>query len=152
MNNEIVGKILNKSVQEGTKQDGNPFKKEVIDLDDNHKYSVFFPNKLNLDALKIGDLVKIEYEQRGSYRNIKAISKNESSPVAMRVSEPVSPQTCIHLNRTERPNSYEFGKAGNRFKLYFDKPAELVSQIEALKELGLYQDETSTTRGETPSM
>jgi hypothetical protein len=45
------------------------------------------------------------------------------------------------LIKTEKPNSYEFGKAGNRFKLYFDSVADLQKQIKELKESGLYTDE-----------
>jgi len=47
----------------------------------------------------------------------------------------------IVMNKTEKPNSYEFGKAGNRFKVYFDTPDDLQAQIEKLKELGLYTEE-----------
>ena len=47
----------------------------------------------------------------------------------------------ITLMRTEKPSSYEFGKAGNRFKLYFDTPEDLKAQISKLQELGLYTQE-----------
>ena len=46
--------------------------------------------------------------------------------------------TTFVIQRTERPNSYEFGKAGNRFKLYFDTPEDLMAQINKLITLGLY--------------
>ena len=42
------------------------------------------------------------------------------------------------INRTERPNSYEFGKAGNRFKLYFDTVEDLEARIKKLIDSGLY--------------
>lgn len=47
------------------------------------------------------------------------------------------------ISRTvvEKPNSYEFGKAGNRFKLYFNEPADLKKQMKELQELGYYIDE-----------
>jgi len=45
------------------------------------------------------------------------------------------------INKTEKPSSYEFGKAGNRFKLYFDTAEDLKNQIDKLKELGLYKEE-----------
>lgn len=51
------------------------------------------------------------------------------------------PQVQVTLLKTERPNSYEFGKAGNRFKLYFDTPEHLDKQIKELQELGLYTSE-----------
>lgn len=49
--------------------------------------------------------------------------------------------TSVVVNRTERPNSYEFGKAGNRFKVYFDTAQDLKQQIQTLKDIGLYQEE-----------
>ncbi|MGQ4876857.1 MAG: hypothetical protein ACP6IY_22555 [Promethearchaeia archaeon] len=47
----------------------------------------------------------------------------------------------IIINKTEKPNSYEFGKAGNRFKLYFEDIKDLENQIKQLKEKGLYKEE-----------
>jgi len=44
--------------------------------------------------------------------------------------------------KTEKPNSYEFGKAGNRFKLYFDTPKDLKEKIDELKTMGFMEDET----------
>ena len=49
--------------------------------------------------------------------------------------------TTFVVNETNRPSSYEFGKAGNRFKIYFDTPQNLKNQIDELKKLGLYKDE-----------
>lgn len=45
------------------------------------------------------------------------------------------------IHRTEKPNSYEFGRAGNRYKLYFDTPEDLKAQLDKLSELGLYTAE-----------
>jgi hypothetical protein len=50
-------------------------------------------------------------------------------------------QTSVIINKTERASSYEFGKAGNRFKLYFDSAEDLENQINKLKEKGLYKEE-----------
>ena len=47
----------------------------------------------------------------------------------------------IVINKTEKPNSFETGKAGARFKLYFDTAEGLKSQIDELKKLELYQEE-----------
>jgi len=52
-------------------------------------------------------------------------------------------QTTI-LNKTERPNSYEFGKAGDRFKIYFEDAADLKKQLDNLELLGLYCKEVKT--------
>ena len=48
--------------------------------------------------------------------------------------------TTFVVNETSKPSSYEFGKAGNRFKIYFDTAEDLKAQIEKLKELGLYEE------------
>lgn len=45
------------------------------------------------------------------------------------------------INSTEKPSSYEFGKAGNRFKLYFNTAEDLKEQIDKLKLLNLYKDD-----------
>lgn len=45
------------------------------------------------------------------------------------------------IQKSEKANSYEFGKAGNRFKLYFDTAAELKKFMEELKDLGIYIEE-----------
>ena len=49
-------------------------------------------------------------------------------------------QTQIVINRTDKANSYEFGRAGNRFKVFFETPAELDKTIKELKELGLIKE------------
>jgi hypothetical protein len=41
----------------------------------------------------------------------------------------------------DKPNSYEFGKVGNRFKIYYNEPVELLEHIEKLKNMGLYKNE-----------
>ena len=48
-------------------------------------------------------------------------------------------ETQTIINKTERPNSYETGSAGNRFKIYFDSAEDLDNQLKALKALGLMQ-------------
>ena len=42
----------------------------------------------------------------------------------------------VIINKTEKPNSFEVGKTGNRFKIYFNDVADLVAQVEALKKAG----------------
>jgi len=47
----------------------------------------------------------------------------------------------VVINKTEKPNSYEFGKAGNRFKLYFNDAIDLQLLIKSLKDTGVYKEE-----------
>jgi len=41
---------------------------------------------------------------------------------------------------TEKPNSYVFGKAGNRFKIYFEKQEDAEKAIDACKRIEEYKD------------
>ena len=47
----------------------------------------------------------------------------------------------IVITKVDKPNSFEVGKAGSRFKLYFNTAEDLRDQIEKLKELKLYIEE-----------
>ena len=53
----------------------------------------------------------------------------------------------IIINKTYRANSYEFGKAGNRFKLYFEDAQDLKTQIDNLIQQGLYSEEITKSEG-----
>jgi TusA-related sulfurtransferase len=73
---KIVGKITGKSVQDGTSQTGNPYKKATFEID-GKKYSTFLNAKNTeiINSLNSGDMVEVEYEQNGLYKNIKSIVK-----------------------------------------------------------------------------
>jgi len=43
----------------------------------------------------------------------------------------------VVISKTERPNSFEFGPASARMKLYFETIDELKQKIKDAKELGL---------------
>ncbi len=59
------------------------------------------------------------------------------SPQKAQTSDPTS---SLVMNDTLRPHSYEHGKAGARHKIYYDKVEDLIAHIEALKEVGLYEE------------
>lgn len=42
----------------------------------------------------------------------------------------------IIINKTEKPNSFETGKAGARWKIYFSDATDLAFQIKQLKAAG----------------
>jgi len=42
----------------------------------------------------------------------------------------------IIINKNDKPNSFETGKAGSRFKIYFNDDVDLKSQVEKLKKAG----------------
>lgn len=45
------------------------------------------------------------------------------------------------LNIKDKPHSYEFGKANNRHKIYYNGVKELIDHIKFLKDAGLIDDE-----------
>lgn len=45
-----------------------------------------------------------------------------------------NPETSVQIVKRERQNSYEFGRAGNRFKVYFEDKADLDAQLKELKD------------------
>ena len=50
-------------------------------------------------------------------------------------------EESVVIHKTEKANSFEFGKAGNRFKLYFEDADDLKKQIDAIKKLELIEEE-----------
>jgi hypothetical protein len=60
-------------------------------------------------------------------------------PVFWEVGNPTTHQ--IIINRKEKPNSYEVGKAGNRFTIFFDTPEDLKAQLDKLKDLGFLKED-----------
>ena len=57
------------------------------------------------------------------------------------------PEETIITNRTERANSFEFGKAGSRFKVYFDSEAGCKAMVDACKAIA---DHKAQVFGEEP--
>ncbi len=47
----------------------------------------------------------------------------------------------ILINKTEKPNSFETGKPGSRFKIYFSDVDDLHKQLKELVEAGLILEE-----------
>ena len=45
------------------------------------------------------------------------------------------------IRKTEKPNSYEFGKPGNRFKIYFEDAKDLRKTLKELEDEGFGVDE-----------
>ena len=55
----------------------------------------------------------------------------------------VEEQKITHVN--SKANSYEFGKASNRFKLYFEEAEDLKAKIDSLRSLGFCVDEDNVS-------
>lgn len=44
------------------------------------------------------------------------------------------------IQKKDKPNSYEFGKATSRHKVYYDDQKDLQSQLDFLNEMGLIEE------------
>jgi len=55
--------------------------------------------------------------------------------------EKTQENTSFVVNETEKPNSFEVGKAGFRHKIYYSTPQDLKKHLDDLKELGLFEEE-----------
>jgi len=84
----------------------------------------------------VGKKVLVEVVEQGKFKNIRAFIKPFDPEVINPLEKPKEAVQQIVIHKTERPNSYEFGKAGNRIKVYFDTAQDLNEQITALQELG----------------
>ena len=74
----------------------------------------------------------------------KLKERDANKPIAQPsgVSAPISSNPIgrhdIVIQRTEKPHSYEFGKASARHKIYYNEVSELKTHIELLKRAELY--------------
>lgn len=71
----------------------------------------------------------------------KAISeKTGSKPQAQpQAQATVTSTATVVVNRTEKPHSYEFGKAGARHKIYYSTVEDLREMYNSLKEAGFIE-------------
>jgi len=53
----------------------------------------------------------------------------------------IKQENSIIIKKTDKPNSYEIGKTGNRFKIHYEEPSDLAAHINELKKLGLFKYE-----------
>ena len=58
-------------------------------------------------------------------------------------SEPVTRHEIV-IQRTEKPNSYEFGAKGNRFKIYYEDIQDLKEHIAEIRASGLLDSQEAT--------
>ena len=67
-------------------------------------------------------------------------------PIKQNIKEPTGEYQSLVYNKTLSANSYEVGKSGNRFKLYFETVKELEAKIKELKDAGLMEDEVDFSK------
>ena len=93
----------------------------------------------------VGDEIEAEFEQKGQYTNLKSIKKADGL-TQQKISIPTQVQGTlgrhdIVISRTEKPHSYEFGKATARHKIYYSDIEELKQHLDALKEAKLMEND-----------
>jgi hypothetical protein len=79
-------------------------------------------------------------KRKEAYENRNLANMQPSKPGVPVSAVNDSVQKTIVENWNRRANSYEFGKAGNRFKLYWECVAELKAMIKELREAGFDVD------------
>jgi hypothetical protein len=100
---------------------------------------IYFAKKLgienpeNFSKMALKELIQGKVEGNPQYQQ-------KAQPQAYNQAPSPSQSNNLVVNRTEAPNSYEFGKAGNRFKLYFEDVKQLQGKIKELQDAGLYTD------------
>lgn len=103
----------------------------------------YFPNPNFPDKRKYCDncsaVRKAQWEQKQGKPAQKLVEAPKPQPVVKTEGGAViggsMVTTQIQIVRNERPNSYEFGKAGNRFKIYFEDLDDLQDKIDSLMSL-----------------
>lgn len=71
----------------------------------------------------------------------KALFEKKSPQSAPKPQEQAISKHDIVISRTEKPHSYEFGKAGMRHKIYYNDVNELTDHIRILKAAGLVDED-----------
>ncbi len=131
---KIIGRIEKKA--EAKAKNGVSYWTYTINEKNYNSFNPVFNDKFN-----IGDIVEISLEQNGKYLNMTDMVSSTEKVQPQDSKEQI--QTSKHdvvINRTEKPHSYEFGKASARHKVYYETVGELKLHIEALKEFGFIEE------------
>lgn len=107
-------------------------------------------NKMAIIRKKCEECGKdFEYDEKPGYPRKYCFSCSEakkkayqakSAQTSQKQPPTPTPQSAKHdvvINKTDKPHSYEFGKAGDRHKIYYNTISELKEHLTALKEAGL---------------
>ena len=148
---EQIMDITIDSIEHGLTKKKEPFIKV------NEQYTAFDAGIILQITSNKGKCLRMKIVSSGEYKNIRGIISDESlavtteKPSWYNKDEPakeVDKRPLIshsEAHGTEilpvKQNSKEFGKAGDRLKIYFDNAVDLQLQIDALKDLELFPKE-----------
>ena len=89
--------------------------------------SLGIPNPEKYDMQTLKGMISVALEEKDGKKAPQNAPVTQNAPVQ-------SAKHDIIVSRTEKPHSYEFGKAGNRFKLYFETAEDLKILVDSLKD------------------
>lgn len=146
MEQTITVRFVNTASVKSGANAGNPY--WIVEDMDGKKWSVF--DKELADTFQPAKTYNIRTEQNGKYLNLKenlGESGNEAITEKVEKNKPttlsVEANTSLIIHRKERQNSYEYGKAGNRVKLYFQDIKDLQKQVKEIQDAGFGLDDVS---------
>lgn len=97
----------------------------------------YFPNPNYPDKRKYCDPCGAKRQAEYEAKKNKPLPPVNSNVMPTQQPHPSSVvKTEIVVQRVEKPNSYEFGSAGNRHKIYYGEVYELVSYLKDLEAEG----------------
>lgn len=104
-------------------------------------YSLGISNAETYSKEELSKLINDRAGQKkaSNFKQNPSFSSQNSKPSAPAPQEAVTQSLVI--NRTEKPNSYEFGKASARHKIYYNEVGELTTHIALLKDAGLIDED-----------
>ena len=112
---------------------GNTYNKLTID----GKTYNFFGDMLNL---QVGDDVLCQFKVSGKFTNLESIEKVTTlNPTVPALTQTQLNQHDVVIQRTDRPHSFEFGKATERHKIYYNSVEELSAHIDMLRTGGFIE-------------
>ncbi len=94
-----------------------------------------FPRKYCLECSAIK---KAQFAGKQPEEKPEVVKPGEVKPG---IKAPNGEYQSLVYNKTLSANSYEVGKSGNRFKIYFETVKELQTKIKELKDSGLMEEE-----------
>lgn len=125
-------------------QTGKPM---IVFTIDGKRYNTF---DMDLNKYNAGDHVAVKFTQNGKYTNIESMTDGSEEQTKNEASQPSNQGIAVStvMNMTDKPHSYEMGKAGNRHKIYYNTVRELIEHIQSLEENDLLDSESLETKPE----
>ena len=148
MSEEIITLTVVSVIHKVKQSDNTPFC-EVTDVN-GVKYTAWDTEIISKLTASVNKTVSLKVVTKGTYKNIRGymgFADKGSQPEPMPVNEIITPRTRspiveknspVEVLEVPKQNSREYGKAGDRVKIYFDTAKDLAEQKAALTLAGLF--------------